>query len=170
MRLGLAQKDQPFTVPLIRLAQFLRQAGLLPKLLSRLVTQLHKVCLAHRMSVGAFITYPPIPQTLLSIPSGHAAAQGACARGIACTHHRRPQADIVLASAALIRTELGRLWGVLLQPPAPHQTWTRMATDCCNHSPPKSLHTSQAANQIAVCVCNHPCIPSSVLFTLILLL
>lgn len=44
MRLGLAQKDQPFTVPLIRLAQFLRQAGLLPKLLSRLVTQLHKVC------------------------------------------------------------------------------------------------------------------------------
>lgn len=43
MRTGLSQEGQPFTVPLLRLAQFLRQAGLLPKLLSRLITQMHRV-------------------------------------------------------------------------------------------------------------------------------
>ncbi|GIL45775.1 hypothetical protein Vafri_2921, partial [Volvox africanus] len=43
MRLGLAQVEQPFTVPLLRLAQFIRQSGLLPRLLSRIITHLHKV-------------------------------------------------------------------------------------------------------------------------------
>lgn len=43
MRTGLSQEGQPFTVPLLRLAQFLRQAGLLPKLISRLITQMHRV-------------------------------------------------------------------------------------------------------------------------------
>ncbi len=43
MRLGLAQAEQPFTVPLMRLAQFIRQSGLLPKLLSRLISHMHKV-------------------------------------------------------------------------------------------------------------------------------
>ncbi|GFR42409.1 hypothetical protein Agub_g3309, partial [Astrephomene gubernaculifera] len=42
MRLGLAQVEQPFTVPLLRLAQFIRQSGLLPKLISRLITHMHK--------------------------------------------------------------------------------------------------------------------------------
>ncbi|KAG2501222.1 hypothetical protein HYH03_001033 [Edaphochlamys debaryana] len=42
MRLGLAQEEQPFTVPLLRLAQFIRQSGLLPKMLSRLISYLHK--------------------------------------------------------------------------------------------------------------------------------
>jgi hypothetical protein len=43
MRLGLAQVEQPFTVPLLRLAQFIRQSGLLSRLLSRFISQLHKV-------------------------------------------------------------------------------------------------------------------------------
>ncbi|KAG2448846.1 hypothetical protein HYH02_006197 [Chlamydomonas schloesseri] len=42
MRLGLAQVEQPFTVPLMRLAQFIRQSGMLPRLLSRLISHMHK--------------------------------------------------------------------------------------------------------------------------------
>ena len=61
MRMGMKQPGQPFTVPLLRVAQFVRMAGLLPRLLSRLITQTQGECekdlrcVPRREQVGAHV-------------------------------------------------------------------------------------------------------------------
>lgn len=47
---GLRQLGQPYWVPLLRVAQFLRQTGLIPRVLSKLMTELQQVS-AHSVRV-----------------------------------------------------------------------------------------------------------------------
>ncbi len=49
-RRGLRQTGQPYWVPLSRVCQFLRQAGLLPRALSKLITELQQA--SGRLRVG----------------------------------------------------------------------------------------------------------------------
>ena len=52
MRLGMKQPGQRFMVPLLRVAQFMRMTGLLPRLLSRLITQTQDVSEGGRVCTG----------------------------------------------------------------------------------------------------------------------